>query len=341
MATPDLQVDPQQQLARRHAALRVDMAWIAGGDFLMGSDRHYAEERPAHWVSVDGFWMDRYAVTNQEFAAFVADTGYVTLAERVPDAADYPGVKPELLRAASVVFERPPHGSEPRNPYDCWRYVADADWRHPLGRGRGPECHPRHPAVHIACEDAEAYARWAGKDLPTEAEWELAARGGLEGAEYAWGDELMPGGRAMANTWQGSFPEENLLIDGYEGTAPVGSFPPNGYGLYDMIGNVWEWTGDWYVEHWKNAGGASDQVNPRGGTWEQSMDPRSPEFRVGRKVVKGGSYLCAPGYSRRYRPAARMAQPVDIATCHVGFRCVVRGGRHPVPRSNALRPPPP
>jgi formylglycine-generating enzyme required for sulfatase activity len=180
--------------------------------------------------------------------------------------------------------------------------------------------------VHIAYEDALAYAQWAGKDLPNEAEWEFAARGGLEGAEFAWGAELTPGGHQMANTWQGVFPHENLREDGYEWTAPVGSFPSNGYGLYDMIGNVWEWTKDWYEAHEKHVGSCCSP-RARGGTEEGSFDSRMPEVRIPRKTIKGGSHLCAPNYCRRYRPAARMAQPIDTSTCHVGFRCVVRAGR--------------
>ncbi|WP_321790125.1 formylglycine-generating enzyme family protein, partial [Paraburkholderia sp. J94] len=181
-----------------------------------------------------------------------------------------------------------------------------------------------HPVVHVSYEDAAAYARWAGKDLPTEAEWEFAARGGLDGAEFVWGDELMPQGKPMANTWQGEFPWQNLLEDGYEWTAPVGSFAPNGYGLYDMAGNVWEWTSDWYQDHGKIVKACCTLDNPRGANVEASVDPRSPQVKIPRKVMKGGSYLCAPNYCRRYRPAARMAQPVDTSTCHVGFRCVIR-----------------
>ena len=184
-----------------------------------------------------------------------------------------------------------------------------------------------HPVVHVAYEDAEAYAKWAGKELPTEAEWEFAARGGLEGAEFCWGDELMPGGKPHANTWQGEFPWQNELADGFEWTAPVGSFPPNGYGLYDMAGNVWEWTTDWYQEHGKIDSPCCTITNPRGGERDASVDPRTPGVKIPRKVMKGGSYLCAPNYCRRYRPAARMAQGIDTSTCHLGFRCIVRIAR--------------
>jgi formylglycine-generating enzyme required for sulfatase activity len=229
-----------------------------------------------------------------------------------------------MLHAGSVVFQRPKFRPDMRDPYQWWTYVRGADWRHP----RGPDTYitdlADHPVVHVAYEDAEAYARWAGKALPTEAEWEFAARGGLDGAVYAWGNELMPEGRTMANTWQGNFPLENQLSDGYEWTAPVGTFPPNGFGLFDMIGNVWEWTSDWYEPHRLHSDACCGHTNPRGGVLEHSFDPRLPSIQIPRKVMKGGSYLCAPNYCQRYRPAARMAQPVDTATCHLGFRCVMR-----------------
>jgi formylglycine-generating enzyme required for sulfatase activity len=303
------------------------MVWVTGGTFLMGSDHHYREEAPAHRVTVDGFWIDRYTVTNGQFRAFVEATGHVTLAERAADAADYPGALPEMLVPASVVFRRPPHRVDLRNHYNWWTYMPGADWRHPRGPDSSMQCLEQHPVVHVAYEDAEAYARWAGKVLPTEAEWEFAARGGLDGATYAWGEEFTPSGRIMANTWQGEFPIENLMLDGFEGTAPVGSFPPNGYGLYDMIGNVWEWTTDWYQEHSRIPDSCCAGDNPRGGDRERSYDPQQPSVRIPRKVMKGGSHLCAPNYCRRYRPAARMAQPVDTSTCHLGFRCIIRAGR--------------
>jgi formylglycine-generating enzyme required for sulfatase activity len=300
------------------------MIWISGGTFVMGSNSHYPEEAPAHQVTVDGFWMDKYTVTNQQFGRFIRETKYVTLAERPPNAEDYPGAKPELLVPASVVFQKPRHPVDLGNPHNWWGYVPGANWRHPEGpmstlKGRG-----EHPVVHVGYEDAEAYAKWAGKALPTEAEWEFAARGGLEGAEYAWGDEFAPDGKLMANTWQGQFPWQNTNNDGFEGTAPVGSFPPNRYGLYDMAGNVWQWTTDWYQSHGEIAHSCCSSFNPRGGDRERSYDSSQPEIRIPRKVMKGGSYLCAPNYCRRYRPAARMAQPVDTSTCHLGFRCIVR-----------------
>ncbi len=300
------------------------MVWIPGGEFLMGSNDHYSEERPAHRVRIDGFWMDRCAVTNAEFARFVEATGYVTLAERPANPDDYPGAIPELLEPSSVVFQAPPGPVDLRNPHNWWTYVRGADWRHPRGPMSSLDGLVDHPVVHVAWEDVAAYARWAGKELPTEAEWEFAARGGLDGAEYAWGDELTPAGEHLCNFWQGTFPWRNLVNDGYEWTAPVGSFPPNGYGLHEIIGNVWEWTADWYREHGAIHRSCCTVSNPRGGEESASLDPRQPEIRIPRRVMKGGSFLCAPNYCRRYRPAARMAQPVDTATCHVGFRCIAR-----------------
>lgn len=305
---------------------RTRLRWIPGGRFRMGSDRHYAEEAPAHDVRVDGFWMDMHAVTNADYAAFVAATGYVTLAERPLDPRDYPGAQADLLKPGAVVF-RPTSGPVDLRDYrNWWSYVPGTHWRRPEGPDSTIVGREDHPVVHIAYEDALAFAKWAGKDLPTEAEWEFAARGGLDGAEYCWGDEFVPGGRHMANTWQGRFPWENLEEDGFSRSSPVGSFPANGYGLFDMAGNVWEWTCDWFV-----AGHAADAdkpccapSNPRGGRREASYDPAMPDVRIPRKVVKGGSFLCAPNYCLRYRPAARHAQTVDTAIAHLGFRCIWR-----------------
>jgi formylglycine-generating enzyme required for sulfatase activity len=292
----------------------------------MGSDSHYPEEGPTHSVTVKEFWIDKYTVSNEQFSRFVEATGYITLAERPPKAEDYPGAKPELLRPASVVFKKPAHRVDLNDHYNWWTYVPGADWRHPEGPESSIEDRGLQPVVHVAYEDAEAYAKWTGKELPTEAEWEFAARGGREGATYAWGEEFTPDGRQMANTWQGEFPWQNLLTDGYEGTAPVGQFQANGYGLFDMIGNVWEWTTDWYAaRHPVKAccGGAI----AKGGDREHSYDPQMPDIKIPRKVIKGGSFLCAPNYCRRYRPAARMAQPIDTSTCHVGIRLVIRSQR--------------
>jgi sulfatase modifying factor 1 len=306
-----------------------DMVRVPGGKFRMGSDVHYAEESPAHLVKVDGFWIDRCPVTNEQFARFVADTGHITIAEVAPEAADYPGALPEMLHPGSLVFQRPPSRVDLRNMRSWWEFRLGADWRHPNGPGSSTDGLDAHPVVHVAYADAEAFARWVGKELPSEAEWEYAARGGLDGATYAWGEELMPNGRSMANWWQGEFPHENTLIDGWEGTSPVGTYPPNGYGLYDMIGNVWEWTTDWYsarhVDHARKA--CCSPTNPRGGAMDGSFDPHLPEIRIPRKVLKGGSHLCAENYCRRYRPAARFPEAIDTSTSHVGFRCVIRQPR--------------
>ena len=301
-----------------------EMVWVPGGTFQMGSDDHYPEEAPAHPVTVDGFWIDRHPVTNANFARFIGKTGHLTVAEQTPNPADYPGARPELLVPASMVFRPPPHRVDLANHYHWWTYVPGADWRHPQGPASSITNKPDHPVVHLAWADVAAYAAWAGKDLPTEAEWELACRGGLDGATYAWGEELTPDGRWMANTWQGEFPIQNLALDGYTGTAPVGRYPANGYGLLDMIGNTWEWTSDWYQTHPQTAHPCCTPTNPGGGTPDHSRDPNDPAA-IARKVIKGGSHLCAPNYCRRYRPAARMAHPVDTSTSHLGFRCIIRG----------------
>ena len=317
---------PQAPRAKRYASPRdpkaVEMVWIPGGRFRMGSDAHYPEEAPAHDMEVAGFHMDPTPVTNAQFARFVAATGYVTLAERAPEAKDYPGALPELLQPASVVFRKPSHQVDLRDPYNWWDYVIGADWRHPDGPRSSLAGLADHPVVHTAFEDAQAFATWMGKELPSEAEWEFAARGGLDGAEFVWGHEYMPDGQPMANTWQGEFPWQNLAEDGFESTAPVGSFPCNRYGLYDMAGNVWEWTTDWYRSQASVAPACCGSAGPA--TREESYDPRTPNIRVPRRVMKGGSYLCAPNYCRRYRPAARMPQPIDTSTCHLGFRCITR-----------------
>jgi sulfatase modifying factor 1 len=303
-----------------------DMVFIPGGTFRMGSDKHYPEEAPIHRVTVDGFFIDRTPVTNRQFKEFVKATGHITFAEIAPDPKDYPGALPHLLYTGSLVFQVPNHPVDLRYWGEWWSFMKGANWRRPYGPKSNIHGLDNHPVVHVAFADALAYARWAGKDLPTEAEWEFAARGGLDGAEYAWGDELTPGGRQMANTWQGNFPRENLATDGYARSSPVAAFPPNGYGVHDMIGNVWEWTTDWYSpKHEADAPKACCiPENPRGGREESSYDPCHPRSKIPRKVIKGGSHLCAPNYCRRYRPAARHAEPVDTSTSHLGFRCVDR-----------------
>jgi formylglycine-generating enzyme required for sulfatase activity len=303
------------------------MVWIPGGTFVMGSNRHYPEEAPAHAVNVDGFWMDVAPVTNTEFAQFIEATAYVTVAEKPASFDDYPDAVPELLAPSSAVFHRPAGKLDLADPYSWWTYVEGASWRHPRGPSSTLDGLWEHPVVHIAYADAEAYAAWARKQLPTEAEWERAARGGLEAADYVWGNEMRPGGQVMANTWHGTFPVENTREHGYEWTSPVGAFPANGYGLFDMAGNVWEWTSDFFQEHRKAVRACCAHDNPRGGSERDSIDALEP-MRIARRVVKGGSFLCAPSYCHRFRPAARMAQPVDTSTCHLGFRCVVRAPRH-------------
>jgi sulfatase modifying factor 1 len=307
------------------------MCWIAGGAFQIGSNVHYPEERPARLVRVDGFWMDKCTVTNVQFARFVAATGYKTIAERPLDPALYPDALPGMLVPGALLFHMTSGPVDTRDYRNWWRYVPGACWYLPEGEGSSIEGLYAHPVVHVAYEDAEAYAAWAGKSLPTEAEWEHAARGGLEGKEFIWGDEFTPDGRHMANTWQGPFPWRNLandprLGDGFAGTAPVGSYPANGFGLFDMAGNVWEWMTDWYLAPSQKNSVKSCCVpeNPRGGPPEASYDPAMPRCRIPRKVVKGGSFLCAPSYCRRYRPAARQPQMVDSAMSHIGFRCIIR-----------------
>ena len=324
-------VDPvtlvRPQNAASDSSRHAGMVWIPGGTFRMGSDSHYAEEAPAHSVRVDAFWIDRTPVTNRQFREFVKATGYVTSAEIAPDPRDYPGALPNMLRPGSLVFNPPKQPvDDMRDWSQWWAFKFGANWRRPSGPHSSLSGLNDHPVVHVAYSDALAYAKWAGKDLPTEAEWEFAARGGLDGSEFAWGDDFTPGGKQMANTWQGAFPNENRKLDGYDRTSPVTAFPPNGYGVYDMIGNVWEWTGDWFsARHTADTPKACCiPENPRGGREAASYDACNPSVRIPRKVVKGGSHLCAPNYCRRYRPAARHAQPIDTGMSHVGFRCVVR-----------------
>jgi len=316
------------------------MVWIPGGTFRMGSENFYPEEGPVHEVNVDAFWMDSHTVTNEQFASFVKATGYVTVAERPLNPGDYPGAPPENLVPGALVFKKTRGPVDLSNYVNWWVWMPGASWRHPTGPQSTIDGIEQHPVVHVAYEDAEAYAAWAGKELPTEAEWERAARGGLDSKNFVWGDEHFPDGKAMANSWQGEFPWQNLLVDGFEGTSPVGTFPPNGYGLFDMAGNVWEWTSDWYVQSHKGEVCPSccgPSVNPRIASPEKSYDPRQPQFRIPRKVVKGGSHLCAPNYCLRYRPAARQPQMIDTGMSHMGFRCIVRPAKAELPmfdRSN-------
>jgi formylglycine-generating enzyme len=300
------------------------MACVPAGTFAMGSDARYAEEAPAHDVSVDGFWIDRVEVTNRQFGEFVAATGYVTVAQRPLDPAGFPGAPPENLVPGSMVFTMTRGPVDLRHLSQWWTWTPGASWRHPEGPGSSLDGRADHPVVHVAYEDAEAYAAWAGKALPAEAEWERAARGGLDGAAFVWGDEPEQPGERLANFWHGDFPWRH--VDGYGTTSPVGSFPANGFGLHDMAGNVWEWTADWWAAHQPDDADVRCCTSVRRvvATMEGSYDQTQPQFRVPRKVVKGGSYLCADSYCQRYRPAARRPQMIDTGMSHIGFRCVRR-----------------
>jgi formylglycine-generating enzyme len=285
-----------------------NMRWIPPGTFTMGSNDFYPEEAPTRAVAVEGFWIDEHPVTVAEFRRFVAETGHVTVAERPPDPADFPGADPALLVAGSVVFQPTP-GPVPLDDWTrWWHWTPGAQWRHPEGPGSNLGGRERHPVTHVAHADAVAYAEWAGKVLPTEEEWEYAARGGLDGAVFPWGNEFSPRGKVMANTWHGPFPWRRETPR-WERTSPVGSYPPNGYGLYDVAGNVWEWTADQFVEPGSEAASCCAPV------------PSQEELRY---VTKGGSHLCAPSYCLRYRPAARQGQASRSSTSHVGFRCAIR-----------------
>lgn len=302
----------------------VSMVWIPEGEFAMGSDRHYREERPVRRVAVDGFWMDRHPVTNRQFAAFVAATGYVTVAEQNPDPALYPDAEPGQLVPGSMVFVPTRGPVDLRDNRQWWRWIPGASWRHPRGSRTTLAGLDEHPVVQVCWEDIAAYAAWCGKALPTEAEWEFAARGGLDGAEYAWGDAAPTPDAPLANIWQGRFPWQTIKPPDLLWTTPVGSFPENGYGLVDMTGNVWEWTADWWSrERAGDAGSCSCCVprNPKGVSEEVSRDRGTG---IPQKVVKGGSHLCAPDACFRYRPAARQPQMIDTGMSHVGFRCIVR-----------------
>lgn len=302
------------------------MKLIRGGTFRMGCDDFYDDEKPVRTATVGDFWIDETSVTNAQFARFVAETGHVTLAELAPDPSFYPRMDPAMAQPGSAVFTPPDEEASTEQP-TWWSFVFGARWNAPLGPGSSLEGLDDHPVVHVSHSDAAAYAAWARKQLPTEPEWEYAARGGLDGATYAWGEEFEPAGASMAKTWQGDFPHANRAPAGLERTAPVRSYPANGYGLYDMIGNVWEWTDDWYDPRRRNM---AKEAKCCGGDWlrpatpEGSIDLRSGEPPVPRRTLKGGSHLCAPNYCQRYRPAARWPQPIDTTSSHVGFRCIVR-----------------
>lgn len=316
-------------MKRRTGTDTTGMVHLPGGVFTMGSETFYPEERPLRRVKVDPFWIDETPVTNAQFAAFVAATGHKTFAEIAPDPKDYPGMDPALAQPGSLVFRKTPHPVPLNDFSQWWEFCLGADWRHPTGPDSSIEGLDDHPVVQVTYADALAYAKWAGKSLPTEAEFEFAARGGHEGRDYAWGSELVPDGQMLANFWQGNFPYQNTLEDGFERTSPVRHFPANDYGLWDLIGNVWEWTSDWYAQpqavEKKKPGACCTIPNPRGGRKADSFDPCSPQVKIGRRVLKGGSHLCAENYCQRYRPAARQAQAIDTSTSHIGFRCVVRG----------------
>ena len=303
------------------------MRLIRGASFVMGSDDFYEDERPVRTADVGDFWIDEKPVTNDQFRRFVEDTGYVTFAELPPNPAMYPGLRLDAAKAGSTVFSPIPGRldlplKEIQGVPPWWVFVTGADWRHPLGPNSDLEGKGEHPVVHVVAADAETYATWAGKALPREAEWEYAARGGIASASYAWGEAREPNGRLMAKTWKGEFPWRNEAPEGLERTAPVGSYPANGYGLLDMIGNVWEWTADWYVAQ-------PVAISPCCGVGARtamlgSCDPNAQVPGIPRRVLKGGSHLCAPNYCERYRPAARWAQSVDTSTSHIGFRCIIR-----------------
>jgi formylglycine-generating enzyme required for sulfatase activity len=306
------------------------MVWISGGEFSMGAmdppatteaGMHGATDaRPIHRVYVDGFWMDKTDVTNEEFAQFVKATGYVTIAERTPNALDFPGAPPENLVAGGVVFSPPDHPVELNNHYQWWSYVKGANWRHPEGPKSNLKGHEKYPVVQVAYDDALAYAKWGGKRLPTEAEWEFAARGGLSGKRYPWGDDFQPNGKWMANTHQGHFPNTDTGDDGYVGLSPVAQFPPNAYGLYDMAGDVWQWTSDWYrPDYYQELAAAGGVVrNPQGS--DKPFDPAEPTDK--KKVHRGGSFLCTDQYCSRYVVGTRGKGEVSTGTNHLGFRCV-------------------
>lgn len=307
------------RVAPLHSAAkpRSEMVWIPAGRFAMGSERPvFTDARPVHNVELSGFWMDATLVTNAEYRRFVAATGYITVAERKPNPADFPEVPPEKLVAGSLVFISPPKPVALDDVSQWWTFVPGANWRHPEGANSNLVGRENHPVVQVCYEDALAYAKWAGKRLPTEAEFEYAARGGLNQKPYVWGDDFRPKGRFMANTWQGGFPNQNTGEDGYHGASPVRAFPPNRYGLYDMAGNVWEWCADWYRPDYYRV---SPKRNPQGPA--DSYDPDEPG--TPKRVQRGGSFLCTEQYCSRYRAGGRGRAAADTGTNHAGFRCAL------------------
>lgn len=295
---------------------RAALVSIEGGTFRMGSEHFYPEEAPVREVRVEGFRITPYTVTNAEFSRFVRQTGYVTVAERPLNPAEFPGAPIENLVPGSLVFRMTAGPVDLRDYSQWWSWTPGACWKHPYGPGSSIDSKPDHPVVHVAFEDADSYARWAGMRLPTEAEWEYAARGGLDGRDFVWGDDMEPGGKPAANTWQGDFPWKSSQKHG-PGTMPGGRFAPNAFGLYDMAGNVWEWTSDWF----ERDRGAVESPCCSGDARERSYDPCQPGVRIPRKVLKGGSFLCSPSYCLRFRPAARSPQMIDTGMSHIGFRC--------------------
>ncbi len=295
---------------------RAGMVPIRGGRFRMGSEEGYPEERQVHSVRLDGFLIDRHEVTNAQFAAFVKATGHVTVAERKPSPGDAANITGNQLPAGGVIFVWPKNGEQFKAAYQWWQYKSGANWRHPYGPGSSIAGLENHPVVQIAYDDAVAYAKWLGRDLPTEAEAEYAARGGLDGATYPWGNTPDVNGRSMANAWQGAFPNINTGQDGHRGTAPVGCYPPNGYGVFDAVGNVWEWTKDVYVDRHPK----QDMENPM---IVRVANPRDAGPHPDR-IIKGGSFLCSPDFCLRYRPSSRQPQDPTLSTVHIGFRTVLR-----------------
>ncbi len=307
-----------------------ELVTIPAGEFMMGSDDFYPEEKPAHKVYVDQYQIEIYPVTNAQFARFVEETGYKTVAERPLPKEVFPNLTDEARIPGAMVFYPTKGPVDLVNMGQWWGWTHGASWQFPEGEGSTWEDRANHPVVHIAYEDATAYAEWAGRELPTEAEWERAARGGVEGRKFIWGNRNLLKGHRMAKYYEGNFPYNNLASDGFSRTSPIGTYPANRYGLYDMAGNVWEWTVDWYGPYSAETGKKEKPSdccipqNPRGGVREKSFDARMPDFAIPRKVLKGGSFLCADEYCMRYRPAARRPQMVDTGMSHIGFRCVVR-----------------